>query len=117
LADIQSKGGGYPEPDSPDTVTLTTTTQTSLKAAPGAGSSNYVLLLTASNHSGTKVRLDVKDGTTVKFSHMLAADGGGYVMHFQPRGWKLADNAILNVELGTAVTDVRITAHVYVGPS
>ena len=114
MADVKGKGVGYPDPDSPDTVTLTTTTQTDLKAAPGAGKFLHVTHLTASNTSSTAVRLDVKDGTTVKYSHMLAADGGGFVIQFGEFGWKLADNAALKVQLSAAVTDVRVTAHVWV---
>ena len=114
MADVSGRGKGYPLPDSPDTVTLTSTTATDLKAAPGSGKFHHIISLTASNHSSTAVRLDVRDGTTVKYSHFLAADGGGYVMDFEGFGWKLADNAALTVQLGAAVTDVRITARVWV---
>lgn len=107
---------GHPSPDAPDTVTLTATGDTALKAAPGAGQSIHVLLLTATNTSATKVRLDIKDGTTVRFSFMLAADGGGFVLPIPAPGWKLAANTALNVAISAAVTDVRVSAVAYVAP-
>ena len=103
----------HPNPDAPDTVTLTTTTETALKAAPGAGLSTYVTSLVASNTSATATRLDIKDGSTVRYSFLLAADGGGFVLPL-PVPWKLAANAALNVQLSGAVTDVRVTALCFV---
>lgn len=99
----------------PNTATLTAVTDAALVAAPGAGQSIYVTGISASNTSATKSRLDVKDGTTIRYSMMLAADGGGFVDHFDPP-WKITANTALNGALGTAVTDVRVNVHFFIAP-
>lgn len=104
----------HPSPDAPDTATLTLTSDAAIKAAPGASLSIYVLLLTLTNTSGTAVRVDIKDGTTTRFSMFLAASGGGAVIPIPGPGWKLAANTALNGALGTAVTDVRVSAVCYI---
>lgn len=99
----------------PKTVTLTLTSDAALVAAPGAGQSIYVTSISASNTSATKSRVDIKDGTTIRYSMMLAADGGGFVQDFNPP-WKITANTALNGALGTAVTDVRANIHYFVAP-
>lgn len=104
----------HPEPEAPVAVTLTLSSQVNIIAAPGASLSHYVTLLTGSNtHATTSVRVDIKDGSTVRFSFFLAAAGGGFVLPL-PVPWKLAANAALTAQLSAAVTDVRITAHRFV---
>lgn len=99
----------------PKTVTLSTTTQTDIVAAPGAGLSVYVTSISCSNTSATKVRIDLKDGTTVRWSMELAADGGGFVQEFNPP-WKITANTAFTAQLSAAVTDVRVNCHFFTAP-
>lgn len=90
-------------------ATLTTTANTSIIAAGGAGVLHDVTLVTLSNTSSTAVRVDFKDGTTTKFSVYLAADGGGAVVPFAVPLPGTANTA-WNAALSAAVTDVRVFA-------
>ena len=99
----------------PKTVTLTLTTDAALVAAPGASLSTYVTQVSAGNTSATLTRLDLKDGTTTRYSMSCAANGGGFVEHFSPP-WKITANTAFNGALGTAVTDVRVNVHFYTAP-
>ncbi|MEE8262730.1 MAG: hypothetical protein V3R83_09740 [Gammaproteobacteria bacterium] len=99
----------------PKTITLSSTTQTDVVAAPGAGQSVYVTGISASNTSSTFARLDLKDGTTVRVSMGLAADGGGFVMEFNPP-WKITANTAFTSQLSATVTDVRVNAHFFTAP-
>lgn len=99
----------------PVTLTKTTDTIEDVIAAPSAGQSIYVTRLSCSNTSATAVRIDISDGSTVRESMFLAADGGGYVTPFDPP-WELTAATALRATLGAAVTDVRINAHFYIMP-
>lgn len=90
-------------------LTLTATGDNSLIAAGGGGTHACITSISASNTSVTGVRIDFKDGSTVKHSFYLAPTGGG-VSHIFPFPWRLGDNTVLNVAISAAVTDVRVSA-------
>jgi hypothetical protein len=101
----------------PVSVTLTTTSEATVIAAPGAGSI-YVTGIMASNTSGTKSRLDLKEGAagTVRISMMCASDGGGFISPSLTPPWKLPATTALIGQLDTAVTDVRVNIQFFVAP-
>lgn len=91
-------------------ITLTTTTETTLIAAGGAGVFRDITAIIVSNTSGTAVRVDFRDATagTVRFSLMIAANGGGGIFT-PPRPVKQTTAANnWTAQLSAAVTDVRI---------
>jgi len=94
-------------------VTLTTTTSTALKAAAAAGVRNYLTDIDAANTSATAVRLDILDGATVIKSFQLEA-GKTLSRSFSMPLRGTAATA-LNIQLSTAVTDVRVSANGYLG--
>jgi len=91
-------------------ITLTSTTETTLLAAGGAGVFHDAALITLSNTSSTAVRVDIRDSTagSVLFSMFLAADGGGAVIPFNPPLPQTTANNNWTAQLSAAVTDVRI---------
>ena len=92
------------------TKTLTSTAETSLLAAGGAGVFHDVTKLILTNTSSTAVRVDIRDVTagTVLFGVFLAADGGGASLSFDvPLTQATADSA-WTAQLSAAVTDVRV---------
>ncbi|MEE9366736.1 MAG: hypothetical protein V3W44_08625 [Dehalococcoidales bacterium] len=101
-----------------DTQILTLASQVDLIAAPGPGISIYVKLITVSNtHATIATRVDVFEGATIEgYTFMLAALGGGAVVPIAGPGWQLAANTALTGELGTALTDVRVTIQYYLAP-
>lgn len=95
-----------------NSITLTTTTETTLIAAGAAGVFHDLTAIIVSNTSGTAVRVDFRDttGGTVRFSLMVAANGGGGIAI--PNTPLTQTTAALNwtAQLSAAVTDVRIFA-------
>ena len=101
-----------PSSSAPITLTLSDTTLTTL--IPGqANKSVYVTSLAVSNTSSTLTRIDIFDGSTLKFSMALAANGGGFVFVFNPV-WALSTGANLRVQLSGTVIDVRVNVNSYV---
>jgi len=101
----------------PVSVTLTTSSEATVIAAPGAGSI-HVTAIMVGNTSATKVRLDLKEGAggTVRFSQPLAADGGGFVLNPLGPPWKLPATTALIAQLDASVTDVRVNVQFFVAP-
>jgi hypothetical protein len=95
-----------------NTITLSTTTETTLVAAGGAGVFRDLVALVLSNTSATAVRVDIRDSTagTIRLSVFLAADGGGAVIPFPVPLTQAAVNNNWTAQLSAAVTDVRVTA-------
>jgi hypothetical protein len=93
-------------------VTLTSTTETTLCAAGGAGIFLDLEHLSCTNTSATLVRVDVRDATagTVRKSMALAASGGGFEMSLATTWPQTSANANWTVQLSAAVTDVRCQA-------
>ncbi len=97
-------------------ATLTGTGDVSIIAAAGAGVRNYVTECSGSNTSGTAVRVDIKDGTTIKRSFFLAASGGGFVWNSPYFCFRGTANTAVQMALSAAVTDVRVGASGYTAP-
>lgn len=93
-------------------ITLTDATETTLLATGGAGVFHDLTLLTMSNTSASKVRVDIRDATagTVLLSLELAADGGGAVIPMNIPMPQSSSNNNWTAQLSGAVTDVRIKA-------
>jgi len=96
-------------------ATLTTTSDVAVIAAGGVGIRNYITSISASNTSGTNVRVDFKDGTTVIASFFVAASGGG-ATHTMPVPIRGTAATAFNAALSAAVTDVRVSAQGYKAP-
>lgn len=96
-----------------NTITLTTTTETTLIAAVAAVFNDLCSLI-LTNTSATGVRVDIRDATagTVRFSVFLAANGGGAVINPTRPYKQTAVNNNWTAQLSAAVTDVRIFAQV-----
>lgn len=93
-------------------ITLTTTTETTLIAAGGAGVFRDLTYLKCTNNSATLVRLDLRDATagTVIDSWALAASGGGFNLAFSVPYNQATANSNWTVQLSASVTDVRCSA-------
>lgn len=93
-------------------ITLTTTTETTLIAAGGAGVFHDLVFLSMSNESATEVRVDIADSTagTDRISMDLAADGGGAVIPFPVPMTQATANNNWTATLSAAVSTVYITA-------
>lgn len=97
----------------PKTVAVTTSGTTALVTAGGASVSNYITCIMANNTATTvSAKLSISDGTT-RVRSSLAANGGGYVLNFNPP-WKLPGNTALNASIGTTA-DIDITIMFYTG--
>lgn len=96
----------------PNVVILSDTTLTDLIAGQGS-KSIYVSSLAVSNTSGQLTRIDIFEGASLLLSMALAANGGGFVMKFEPV-WGLATAQSLKAQLSTGVADVRVNTHGYV---
>lgn len=94
-----------------NSITLTSTTETTLLGAGGAGVFHDLTHLFLTNTSTTAVRVDFRDATagTVQFSIGLAANGGAVIPMAVPFKQTTANNN-WTAQLSGAVTDVRITA-------
>ena len=94
-----------------NTITLTSTAETTLIAALASTFRDLVMLV-ISNTSATKVRVDIRDSTggTIRWSLMVAADGGGAVIKFPVPLTQGTVNNNWTAQLSAAVTDVRVNA-------
>jgi hypothetical protein len=81
---------------------LTDTNEATLVAAPTEGKSIYVYGLFGSNAGGSLSRIDVREGSTVKFSFACGAGGGGFACPLS-RAWKLPAETALVVQQSAAV--------------
>jgi hypothetical protein len=97
-------------------ATLTTTSNTSVIAAPGTNLTTYITSVAGSNTDpDTGVRVDLKDGTTIKMSFFCAASGGGF-SHQMPVPLQLTANTAFQAASSATVSDVRVTAQGFVLP-
>src|SRR5262245_59063768 len=83
-------------------VALTDGTEQTLIAAPAGGQSIYVYAMMGSNGGVSLSVIDLKDGTTVKFSFACAANGGGFAPPMLG-AWKLSAGTALKVQQSAAV--------------
>jgi len=93
-------------------ISLTSTTETTLIAAGGAGVFRDLVMLMMSNEAATEVRVDFRDATagTVLFSIDLAPDGGGAIVPFRVPWPQATANGNWTAQLSAAVSTVYITA-------
>lgn len=118
LLDQEGKKIGMPFADVPNqwqsaVVTLTTTASTAIKAAAAAGIRNYLTDIVIANTSATGTRVDVLDGATVIASYWSPPTSS--LIHSLTLPKKGTAATALNVQLGTAVTDVRVSANGFLG--
>jgi hypothetical protein len=105
---------GHPNPEAPVTVNATSSGDTTVIAAPGASVSLYICKASVHNRDSANVVVALQDGAggTSRWRAELAAAGGGALIDFGTRGWKLTANTLLNVNLGGAGSvDVNITSY------
>jgi hypothetical protein len=93
-------------------LALTSTTETTLIGAGGAGVFRDLIWLMISNESATEVRVDFRDATagTVRLSVDMAADGGGAVLSLPVPLTQASANNNWTAQLSAAVSTVYITA-------
>src|SRR5262249_49600570 len=93
-------------------VTVSTTTETTLCAAGGAGIFLDIESISCTNGSATLTRVDIRDATagTVRMSYWLAAHGGGFEKNLDAAWVQTTANNNWTIQLSTAVTDVRCHA-------
>lgn len=95
-----------------NTITLTSTTETTLIAAGGAGVFRDLTKLIISNESTAEVRVDIADATAGANVLQIdfAADGGGAVIDFDPPFIQTTANNNWTATLSGAVSSVYIFA-------
>jgi hypothetical protein len=101
---------GHPAPETPVYVNATASGDTVVLSAPGAGVSLHIVrvLITNGGSAVNAVHLQENGSATNRGPGDLAADGGGAVLDFGARGWKLTANTGLDVNLGAA-GDISVT--------
>lgn len=92
-------------------VTLTTTAETTLLAAGGAGVFRDVVMILATNDSDTPVRLDFRDATggTVQFSLTLREGGGTEPAPFRVPWPQTTANNAWTVQASAAATSLYVS--------
>jgi hypothetical protein len=92
-----------------NTITLSTTTETTLLTAGAAGVFHDLTFLSCTNTSATLARVDIRDATagTVRQSWAVAASGGGFTTSLLTPFTQTTAANNWTAQLSTAVTDVR----------
>lgn len=95
---------GHPSPELPITVNATGAGDTTVIAAPGASLSLYIKRAVLSNQAAAvnPVFLQESASAVNRGGAALAADGGGVVLDYGDRGWKLSANTALQANLENA---------------
>jgi len=93
-------------------LALTTSTETTLIAAGGAGVFHDLVKLIVHNGSGTLVSIDIRDSTggTIRHTVVAAADGGGAVIAFEVPLTQATANNNWTAQLSEGVTTLYVTA-------
>lgn len=105
-----------PEADWQNTITLTTTTSTALKAVAGAGIKNYMTGMTYQNTSATATTLNILRGTTVVASFNAPASMALPAVITFPTPLQTVANEALNAQCGTAGANVLVNGQGYAAP-
>jgi hypothetical protein len=109
---------GHPSPELPVVVNATASGDTTVVSAPGAGVSLYIVRVALVN-GGTAVvsaQLQEASSATNRGGGDLAANGGGMILDYGARGWKLTANTALQINLGaTGDVWVSVLEH-YIAP-
>lgn len=109
---------GHPSPETPISVNPTASGNTTVIAAPGASLSLYICKASVHNRDSSNRVVSLTDGAggTTRWRAELASEGGGSLIDFGSRGWKLTANTPLNVNLDAAGNvDVNVTDY-YIAP-
>lgn len=104
---------GHANPEPPVTVNATSSGNTTVIAAPGAGSL-YIQKASVHNRAAANRLVALTDGAggTTRWRAELIAEGGGSLIDFGARGWKLTATTALVVNLDSAGdVDVNITEY------
>ena len=112
LGAVVNKPFSIPELDWSYTGIITTTTQTAMKAAAGAGVKNYLTGIQLQNTSATATTVIVQDGSTTKWQVSLPASMATPVDYLFLSPIQTTGNAALNITMG-AVANVYVNAQGY----
>lgn len=105
-----------PELDWQSSITVTTTTQTAIRASGGAGIRNYCTGIQYQNTSATATLITIQDGaSTVAVFNAPASMGVPALLTF-PTPLKTTANTALNVTCGTGGANLILNAQGYVAP-
>lgn len=126
LTDTQLRAAAVPVslptpvlPEPPVVLNATASGDTTVIAAPGAGVNLFINKVSVHNRGAATIVVAFTDGAagTVRWRAELAVEGGGSLIDFGPRGWKLTANTALVVNLATAGdVDVNVTEHYVTQP-
>jgi len=98
----------------PRCVTISTSANTTLVAAPGAGMAIYVTGLMVSNASGTNSKARIGTSASIaQVTVMLAGSGGGFTTQYTPP-WKLSTNEALVGSVKPSVSEALANIHFFV---
>lgn len=105
-----------PEADWTYTGTLTTTADTAMQAAGGAGIKRYLTAIQVQNTNAVATTLIIKDGTTAKHTISLPASMTLPIDFVFPTPIQTTANAAINVACGTTGANVLVNAQGYTAP-
>lgn len=108
------KTNGPPESDFQYAATITTNTQTAIKAA-AAGLRNYVTALQYQNTSATTSLITIQDGNTTIWQGSMAASMAAPAVITFPTPLKPTTNTALNVTLATTGTNTLVNVQGFQG--
>jgi hypothetical protein len=109
---------GHANPETPVYVNATASGDTAVIGAPGVGVSLHIKKVSIHNGGGAVIAVTLQENAsaTNRWGADLAADGGGSIIDFGDRGWKLTANTGLDVNLGaTGDVHVNVTDY-YIAP-
>lgn len=104
----------HPNPESPARTALTNTASTTGIVSPGPGLSIYITDMCGSNQGNSATTVDIKEGSTIKYSFMMASKGGGFVTNLQSP-WKLPANTAFVLQQDQTV-NTFITVNYFIAP-
>ena len=98
----------------PRCVIVSTSSNTTLVAAPGAGMAIYVTQVNCTNASGTNARARIGTSASIgQVTMMMAQSGGGFVAQYVPI-WKLSTNEALVGSVKPSVSEGIFNIHFFV---
>lgn len=109
---------GHSNPESPAVANHTSSGDNTTISAPGASQSLYIQKASVHNRGSSEIVVALRDGAagTIYWRAELASEGGGSLIDFGARGWKLTANTALVTNLGASGdVDVNVTEY-YIAP-
>ena len=113
---LVNKPYSIPETDWNYTGTLTTTTQTAMQAAAGAGIKRYMTSIMYQNTNATATVITVQSASTTRFQFSAAASMANPVQLTFPVPIQTVANEALNIVCTTTGANVLVTAQGYTAP-